>query len=203
MADVISHELAHMWFGDLVTMAWWEGIWLKEAFATFMEVQTVDAFRSEWKRWEQFSRERSAAFDVDSLASTRPIEFPVVSPDDAEAMYDILTYEKGAAVVRMLEQYLGEEEFRAGVHHYLTKHAYGNTKTTDLWDALEESTGSPVRATMDTWIYQGGHPIIEVSATGGTVTLRQRHFRFDGTGDTTWAVPVVMRLGAASASWII
>lgn len=199
MADVISHELAHMWFGDLVTMAWWEGIWLKEAFATFMEVQTVDAFRSEWKRWEQFSRERSAAFDVDSLASTRPIEFPVVSPDDAEAMYDILTYEKGAAVVRMLEQYLGEEEFRAGVHHYLTKHAYGNTKTTDLWDALEESTGSPVRATMDTWIYQGGHPIIEVSATGGTVTLRQRHFRFDGTGDTTWAVPVVMRLGAGGS----
>jgi len=199
MADVISHELAHMWFGDLVTMAWWEGIWLKEAFATFMEVQTVDAFKSEWKRWEQFSRERSAAFDVDSLASTRAIEFPVISPADAEAMYDILTYEKGAAVVRMLEQYLGEEEFRAGVNHYLTKHAYGNAETTDLWDALEESTGSPVRATMDTWIYQGGHPIVEVSTSGGTVTLRQRHFRFDGTGDTLWAVPVVMRVSTGGS----
>jgi puromycin-sensitive aminopeptidase len=196
MADVISHELAHMWFGDLVTMSWWEGIWLKEAFATFMEVHTVDAYKPEWKRWEQFSRERAAAFETDSLASTRPIEFPVVSPADAEAMYDVLTYEKGAAIVRMLEQYLGEENFRAGVQHYLTKHSYGNTRTTDLWDALEESTGSPVRSTMDTWIYQGGHPIIEVSSTGSAVTLRQRQFRYDGTGDTTWAVPIVMRVSS-------
>ena len=196
MADVISHELAHMWFGDLVTMSWWEGIWLKEAFATFMEVQTVDAFKPDWKRWEQFSRERAAAFEVDSLASTRAIEFPVVSPADAEAMYDVLTYEKGAAVVRMLEQYLGEDEFRAGIQHYLTKHSYGNTSTTDLWDALEESTGSPVRATMDTWIYQGGHPIIDVSSNGNTITLRQRHFRYDGTGDSVWSVPVVMRVSA-------
>jgi len=193
MADVIAHELAHMWFGDLVTMTWWEGIWLKEAFATFMEVTTVNAFRPEWKRWDQFSRERAAAFEVDSLRSTRPIEFTVVSPDDAEAMYDVLTYEKGAAVVRMLEQYLGEDTFREGVHHYLTKHAYSNTETTDLWDALEESSGSPVRSAMDTWIYQGGHPIIEVSANGGRLSLRQRQFRYDNTGDTTWSVPVIVR----------
>jgi len=193
MADVIAHELAHMWFGDLVTMTWWEGIWLKEAFATFMEVTTVNAFRPAWRRWDQFSRERAAAFQVDSLKSTRPIEFTVISPDDAEAMYDVLTYEKGAAVVRMLEQYLGEDAFKAGVHHYLSKHAYGNTETTDLWDALEESAGSPVRAAMDTWIYQGGHPIIEVSASGGRVTLRQRQFRYDNTGDTTWSVPIILR----------
>lgn len=196
MSDVIAHELAHMWFGNLVTMSWWEGIWLKEAFATFMEIVTVDAFRSAWKRWEQFSVQRAAAFAVDSLTSTRPIEFPVVSPADAEAMYDVLTYEKGAAVVRMLEQYLEPERFRQGVHHYLTKHAYGNTRTTDLWDALEESTGSPVRAAMDTWIFQGGHPVLDVSATGSTVMLRQRQFRFDGTGDALWSVPVVVRTRA-------
>ena len=109
VADVIHHELAHMWFGDLVTMKWWNGIWLNEAFATFMEMKCTDAFRPEWERWVSFGLSRTAAFDVDSLESTRPIEFEVVSPEDAEGMFDILTYEKGAAVLRMLEQYLGED----------------------------------------------------------------------------------------------
>ena len=119
VADVIHHELAHMWFGDLVTMKWWNGIWLNEAFATFMEMKCTDAFRPEWERWVSFGLSRTAAFDVDSLRSTRPIEFEVVSPDDAEGMFDVLTYEKGAAVLRMLEQYLGEDVFRDGIRHYL------------------------------------------------------------------------------------
>ena len=104
-----------MWFGDLVTMQWWEGIWLNEAFATFMETSCSDAYRPDWRVWDTFARARSAAFDVDALASTRPIEFPVVTPQDAEGMFDLLTYEKGASVVRMLEQYLGAEVFRDGV----------------------------------------------------------------------------------------
>ena len=193
MSDVIAHEIAHMWFGNLVTMSWWEGIWLKEAFATFMEVATTDAFKPEWRRWDQFSRDRAPAFTVDSLASTRSIEFPVQSPDDAEAMYDVITYEKGAAVVRMLEQFLGEDAFRDGVRHYLSTHAFANTVTTDLWDALEEATGSPVRAMMDTWIYRAGHPLITVEATDAGVTLRQRIFRYDDTGDTEWHVPISLR----------
>ena len=131
-ADVINHEIAHMWFGDLVTMNWWNGLWLNEAFATFMEMRCTDAFRPEWQRWVDFSISRSAAFDTDSLASTRPIEFEVVSPDDAEGMFDVLTYEKGAAVVRMLEQYLGEENFRAGIRRYMRENEYGNAETTDL-----------------------------------------------------------------------
>jgi len=196
MADVISHELAHMWFGDLVTMRWWNGIWLKEAFATFMEIMTVDSFRPEWRRWDQFGRERAAAFDTDALGSTRPIEFEVVSPEDAEAMYDVLTYEKGAAVVRMMEQYLTPEVFRRGVRLYLERHAYGNTETTDLWDALEEASGAPVRSTMDTWIFQGGHPVIHVERRGSVVTLSQRRFRYVGEDDTLWSVPVVLRLGS-------
>ena len=117
IVDVIAHEIAHMWFGNLVTMDWWNGIWLKEAFATFMQVATTDAFRPQWRRWDGFCVERGAAFDTDSLASTRPIEFEVISPEDAEAMYDILTYES-AAVVRMLEQFLGSAQFRNGVKHY-------------------------------------------------------------------------------------
>lgn len=201
--DVIAHEIAHMWFGNLVTMDWWNGIWLKEAFATFMQVATTNAFRPAWRRWDSFSLERGAAFDTDALRSTRPIEFEVISPDDAEGMYDVLTYEKGAGLVRMLEQYLGEEEFRGGVRHYLGQHSYGNTTTTDLWDALEHSTNSPVRAAMDTWIFQGGHPLVSVTATDEGVRVSQRRFEYHDRGDAQlWHVPVLVRgrVGGAMVS---
>ena len=198
--DVIAHEIAHMWFGNLVTMDWWNGIWLKEAFATFMQVATTDAFRPAWRRWDSFSLERGAAFDTDALHSTRPIEYKVISPDDAEGMYDILTYEKGAAVVRMLEQYLGEDEFRRGVTHYLQRHSYENTTTTDLWDSLEEATGSPVRAAMDTWIFQGGHPLLVVDATDDGVRVSQHRFEYRDRGDDTqWHVPVILRASVAGS----
>ena len=158
IADVICHEIAHMWFGDLVTMKWWNGIWLNEAFATFMATKAVDVFNKDWKRWVQFGIERSAAFDVDSLHSTRPIEFEVISPDDASAMFDLLTYEKGGAVLRMLEQYVGEDKFRDGIRSYLKKHEFSNTETSDLWDSIEEFSSIPVRETMNTWIFQPGYP---------------------------------------------
>ncbi len=201
VADVISHELAHMWFGDLVTMRWWDGIWLKEAFATFMEVTTVDRWRPEWRRWEQFNTERAAALDTDALISTRSIEFPVVSPQDAEGMYDILTYEKGAAVLRMWEQYLGPERFRDGIRHYLRRHAYGNVDNRDLWAALEHITGEPVQAAMESWIAQGGHPVIDVSAVEDGLAVSQRRFRYltDGDPGVRWAVPIIARVGAGSA----
>jgi puromycin-sensitive aminopeptidase len=196
VVDVIAHELAHMWFGDLVTMKWWNGIWLNEAFATFMEMLATDAFRPEWDRWVSFGLSRSAAFDVDALDSTRPIEFEVVSPHDAEGMFDILTYEKGAAVVRMLEQYLGADAFREGIRTYLRKHQFDNTETTDLWDALEEATEEPVRRIMDTWIFQGGFPVIDVEIVddGGTVRLTQHRFRYLdlGSDDTRWSIPLLM-----------
>ena len=200
VVDVIAHELAHMWFGDLVTMKWWNGIWLNEAFATFMEMTCTDAFRPEWQRWVDFGLARSAAFDTDSLASTRPVEYPVVSPADADGMFDVLTYEKGASVVRMLEQYLGADRFRAGIRHYMARHQYGNTETSDLWDALEAETGEPVRRIAESWIFQGGFPEVTVSVNGGSgVTLAQRRFAFDdGDGDSgadaeRWSVPVVVR----------
>ena len=112
VADVVAHELAHMWFGDLVTMRWWNGIWLNEAFATFMEVAACEADRPDWQRWTSFGVERSVAFDTDSLLSTRSVEFEVRSPADCEGMFDVLTYQKGGALLRMLEQYLGESRFR-------------------------------------------------------------------------------------------
>ncbi|HJR26399.1 MAG TPA: M1 family metallopeptidase [Acidimicrobiales bacterium] len=202
VVDVIAHELAHMWFGDLVTMDWWNGIWLNEAFATFMEMKVTDAFRPAWQRWVSFGLSRSMAFDTDALEATRPIEYPVVSPEDAEGMFDILTYEKGAAVVRMLEQYLGEDRFREGIRHYMTTNAYGNTDTTDLWDAIEEATGEPVRRIMDSWIFQGGHPIVTIDAPvdGRVLRLSQQRFRYlpDPSDRSRWAVPLHLRYATAS-----
>ncbi len=196
VADVVSHELAHMWFGDLVTMGWWEGIWLNEAFATFMEMLCVDAFRPSWDRWAGFAPSREAALAVDGVHSTRPIEYPVGPPKEAEGMFDLLTYEKGCGVLRMLEQHIGPDVFRDGVRTYLKAHAYGNTVTTDLWDALEDASGAPVRDIMNTFILQGGHPLVTLDRD----ELRQQPFAYGpvpaGTESaigTVWNVPVAVR----------
>jgi puromycin-sensitive aminopeptidase len=196
VADVVAHEMAHMWFGDLVTMGWWEGIWLNEAFATFMEMLCVDAFRPSWDRWVGFAPSREAALTIDGVHATRPIEYPVGPPKEAEGMFDLLTYEKGAAVLRMLEQYIGPEVFRDGVRTYLTAHAYANTVTTDLWDALEEASGEPVRDVMNTFILQGGHPLVTLRGD----TVEQRPFSYGEVPDgidsaigDTWNVPVAVR----------
>jgi puromycin-sensitive aminopeptidase len=202
VADVVAHELAHMWFGDLVTMRWWNGIWLNEAFATFMEIAACHAFAPQWKRWTSFGLERSAAFEVDSLHATRTVEFPVHSPADAEGMFDVLTYQKGGALLRMLEQFLGEERFRQGVSHYLTKHSYGNTETNDLWDAIEEVVANdggenvPVRRLMDSWIWQAGYPLVSAQCDGNELVLSQRQFTYDNSPDATvWVVPIHVRNG--------
>tara|TARA_B100000676_G_scaffold313341_1_gene393576 strand:+ start:8989 stop:11559 length:2571 start_codon:yes stop_codon:yes gene_type:complete len=203
VADVIAHEIAHMWFGDLVTMEWWNGIWLNEAFATFMATMCSDNFNPDWGRWNQFSLERSMAFDVDSLANTRPIEFEVLSPVDAEGMFDLLTYDKGGSVLRMLEQYLGEEEFKDGIAYYLNKHKYGNTETNDLWDAIEHVTQQPARRIMDSWIFQKGYPLVSASISddGSTISLTQDRFLYtggDSADSTIWSVPVVLKVGTSS-----
>jgi puromycin-sensitive aminopeptidase len=209
VADVVSHELAHMWFGDLVTMKWWNGIWLNEAFATFMEIAACDAYRPDWRRWTSFGVARTAAFETDSLHSTRPVEYEVRSPADCEGMFDVLTYEKGGSLLRMLEQYLGAERFREGVGHYLRTHSFGNTETNDLWDAIEETSGSPVRRMMDSWIWQPGYPLVEAALVetpdGSAVRLDQRRFLFEGhdgdraSGESVdaqvWVVPVHIRQG--------
>ena len=194
--DVIGHELAHMWFGDLVTMGWWDGIWLNEAFATFMEMKSTDAMRPDWKRWLAFGAdERPWSFRVDALRSTRPVEFEVTSPDEAQEMFDALTYGKGSSVLRMIEQFLGEERFREGVGTYLRRHSHGNTVTKDLWKGLDDASGEPAGEIMDTWILQRGYPQVEVSETDGGVRLRQRRFLSipDDTDVTTWKIPIQVR----------
>jgi puromycin-sensitive aminopeptidase len=199
VADVVAHENAHMWFGDLVTMKWWNGIWLNEAFATFMEMLAVDAWKPHWKRWDSFGVSRAAAMAIDALKSTRSIEYTVLSPEDCRSMFDVLTYEKGASVLRMLEQYLGGEEFRKGISLYLKKHQFANTETSDLWDALQEATGEPVRRLMDSWIFQQGFPLINVEAINGGRTLKLSQQRFyylppDKPEPQLWHVPVRIRV---------
>ena len=209
IASVIEHELAHMWFGDLVTMSWWNGVWLNEAFATYMSLCCMDDYKPEYQCWVSFGRDREMALSLDGLHATRPIEFPARTPAEVEAMFDALTYEKGASLLRMLEQYLGTDAFRDGVRRYLAAHRYGNTETTDLWDAIEESAeGKPIRALMDSWIRQGGHPLVTARAQGHEVVLAQRPFSYlpehdrpagsepSGIG-SNWLVPVAIerRLG--------
>jgi len=198
VADVVSHENAHMWFGDLVTMKWWNGLWLNEAFATFMEMIAVDAWKPEWRRWDSFTVSRAAAMQVDGLKSTRPIEFPVERPEEAAGMFDVLTYEKGASVLRMLEQYLGPDAFRDGIRLYLRRHEYANAETTDLWDALEDSTRQPARALMDSWIFQAGYPLISIKKDERSLVLSQRIFRYLQDSDIPkreFHVPIFLRAG--------
>ena len=199
IADVVAHENAHMWFGDLVTMAWWNGLWLNEAFATFMEMLVVDAWKPEWERWTAFGMSRAAALSVDGLISTRPIEFPVRAPKEAEAMFDVLTYEKGASVLRMLEQHIGPTVFREGVRRYLATHAYGNAETTDLWVSLGQAAKQDVPALMNEWIFSPGYPLVTLQADSpSTLKLSQRRFTYAEDTSTTspepgeqrWHIPI-------------
>ena len=198
VADVVSHEIAHMWFGDLVTMKWWNGIWLNEAFASFMEIAAVDDFRPEWERWVDFGVERDSAMATDALDSTRPIEYPVGPPEDAQGMFDVLTYQKGAGVLRMLESYLGPDTFRNGIRRYLVRHQLSNTETGDLWDAIEQESNEPVRRIMDSWIFQGGFPLVTADRHDHALALRREPFRYgpahshSAIGDG-WPVPVLAR----------
>jgi puromycin-sensitive aminopeptidase len=203
VADVVAHELAHMWFGDLVTMAWWNGLWLNEAFATFMEVMAVDAWRPAWARWTAFGVSRAAALAVDGLAASRPVEYEVQAPRDADAMFDVLTYEKGGAVLRMLEQHLGPGLFREGVRRYLQEHRFGNADTVDLWRALGAASGQPIPAMMDGWIFRPGYPVVSVAPTADRrgLCLQQARFRYleDGGAPETWQVPLTIRAEIAGA----
>ena len=209
VADVVAHENAHMWFGDLVTMSWWNGLWLNEAFATFMEMLAVDAWKPEWKRWDSFGVSRAAAFSVDGLHSTRPIEYPVQAPKDADAMFDVLTYEKGASVLRMLEQHIGPTVFRDGVRDYLRAHAYGNADTKDLWVSLGKIAKQPVPELMDGWIFQPGFPLVTANVNPSSeLTITQQRFSYLSetqprlSEDQRWQIPLQMRVTAGGKASI-
>ena len=195
VADVVCHEIAHMWFGDLVTMKWWNGIWLNEAFATFMEVLAVDAFRPEWQRWVSFGVEREAAMAVDGLHATRPVEFPVGPPEEAQGMFDVLTYQKGGSVLRMLEQFLGPDVFREGINDYLdhpSPRQHRDRRPVGRPRAIQRP--SRARPSWTPGSIQGGYPLIRVGEDG---SLTQVPFSYRGEPGgaigSDWQVPVLTR----------
>lgn len=200
VANIVMHELAHMWFGDLVTMRWWNGLWLKESFATFMANVCLDAWRPDWNVWNDFAQSRAQALETDALRSTHAIENPVNHPDEASEMFDIISYEKGCSVLYQLHEYLGAELFRKGCAAYLKKHQYANTETHDLWEALEEvcrleNNDTPVRSLMDAWVFTEGHPVIEVrdGTESDTIVISQRRFQLLPE-DGSWLLPVPIQL---------
>jgi len=197
VAMVIAHELAHQWFGNLVTMEWWTHLWLNEGFASFIEYLAIDHIFPEWDIWTQFvSTEMADAFSLDALNNTHPIEVEVGHPAEISEIFDRVSYSKGATVLRMLWKYLGEKDFQKGLQHYLKKHAYGNAQTEDLWRALEEVSGKPVGKVMKNWTSLPGYPLMTVVDQGKNLKLTQSRFfsspisKKQSKDTTNWSIPL-------------
>ena len=210
IATVIAHEMAHQWFGDLVTMKWWDDIWLNEGFATWMENKAVAAWKPEWNLNLDDVRETGSALNVDSLQNTRPVHQPVETPAQIQELFDGIAYGKAAAVLRMLEAYLGAENFRAGVNAYLKQHAYANATADDFWSALAAVSKKPVDRVMPTFVKQPGAPMVFLKAkcagNSATITLWQKRYFYDralfnsGSNPELWQVPVCMKEGPSPTS---
>jgi puromycin-sensitive aminopeptidase len=200
VAEVVTHELAHQWFGNWVTMTWWDDLWLNEAFATWMAFKIVDAWTPAWRVWLEFDQGKAAAMHLDALRSTHPIRAEIHDVAEAGEAFDLITYEKGGAVLRMIEGYLGEGRFREGIRLYMRRHAKGSAVADDLWSALGEASREPVVELANAWIGQPGFPLVRVERAGRTLRLEQRRFFSDpaaaaaGDDASTWPVPLVLRV---------
>jgi aminopeptidase N len=200
--SIIAHELAHQWFGNLVTMAWWDDLWLNEGFASWMETKATDHFYPQWHMWSEASRDRERAMALDARSTTHSIQQPIVNATDADAAFDEITYQKGQSFIRMMEGYLGEKRFRAGIRQYMAAYQYGNTTTPFLWKALAEASHQPVNRIAPPWTTRPGFPVLEVAADGG---LKQTRFSGDGSAltGTPWPVPLVYAVNGRPGSRLI
>ena len=204
VAAIVSHEMAHQWFGNLVTMEWWDDLWLNESFASWMGDKAVDHLHPEWDMWTQFlTHDTSSALSLDGLRNSHPIEQEVNNPAEIGQLFDAISYSKGGSILRMLEHYLGEEAFQRGLQIYIDRHAYANARTRHLWEALGEASGEPVADIMDTWTSQTGYPVLNttINRVSDTIEvgLSQSRFLYDDVlgdsdaDDTQWKVPVTAR----------
>jgi aminopeptidase N len=201
--EVLAHEMAHQWFGDLVTMAWWDNLWLNEGFASWMGSKCTTHFNPQWEVWlrREFPRDPSrragiakeAAMEGDARSTTHPIQQPVATEAEASSAFDDITYKKGQSFLRMLESFLGGDVFREGIRRYVAAHMYSNTTTTDLWNALSEASGKPVGEIAAGWTEQPGFPVVKVKREqGGNVSLAQERFivNFTNAPPLEWKIPI-------------
>jgi aminopeptidase N len=201
--EVLAHEMAHQWFGDLVTMAWWDNLWLNEGFASWMGSKCTAHFNPHWEVWlrREFPRDPSrrvgivkeVAMEGDARSTTHPIQQPVVTEAEANSAFDDITYKKGQSFLRMLESFLGEAEFREGIRRYMAAHMYSNTTTADLWNALSEASGKPVGEIATGWTEQPGFPVVKVKREqGSNVSLTQERFtvNFTNAPPLEWKIPL-------------
>jgi len=206
----VAHEMAHQWFGDLVTTAWWDNLWLNEGFASWMSTKATDHFNPDWDFWPHANAERERAMALDARQSTHPIQQPVHNESEANDAFDDITYLKGQSFLRMLETWLGEDDFRTGIRAYMQAHRYSSTTTADLWAALEKASGKPVAKLAADWTQQPGFPIVNVDAVcergKRKVTLTQTQFKLDDDmpGARLWTIPVAIgTVGGKSAYSLI
>jgi len=209
IASVIAHEMAHQWFGDLVTMKWWDDVWLNEGFATWMSSKPLESWKPEWNFNLDDVSQTGGTLNMDSLANTRPIHQAADTPAQITELFDRIAYGKAAAVLRMLESYLGEETFRAGVNAYIQQHQYANATADDFWDAQAKTSKKPVDRIMPTFVKQAGVPMINLKAqcsgNSTTVTLDQRRYYYDreksqAPNDQLWQVPICLKGSAGNGS---
>ncbi len=212
--SIQAHEMAHQWFGDLVTMGWWDELWLNESFASWMAARETDLRNPSWRWWERQDASKEGAMTADSQASVHPIVQHVVNELEATNAFDpAITYSKGQAVLRMLETHMGPDNFRQGIRHYMKKHAYSNTLSGDLWRALDgagsksgkDGKRDKISTIATSWTTQPGFPLVSVAAACGadgkrSVTLTQQRFLLQGlgTGKGSWQVPLQVRSGSAA-----
>ncbi|HSE29531.1 MAG TPA: M1 family metallopeptidase [Candidatus Saccharimonadales bacterium] len=197
-AMVVGHELAHQWFGNLVTMQWWDDLWLNESFANWMGYKVVDHFYPEWRYWEHFNDfEALRAYARDSLATIQSVRQPLNDPEEIASLFDsAIMYSKGACLVRMLHDYLGEQNFKNGIRAYVKKFSYKNATMQDLWESLGSVAQIEVADFIEPWLTQPGHPVVSFRQTNGHATLNQRRFYADpraarNSDDAIWPIPLL------------
>jgi tricorn protease interacting factor F2/3 len=194
ICEVIAHELVHMWFGNLVTMKWWDDLWLNESFATYLAYKAVNYFYPEWRVLDKYIvDEVFSALNADALISSHPIKVEVKDPQESTEIFDEISYEKGGSVLRMIENYLGEEKFRDGLRNYIKKFSYQNAQAEDLWNSLEEASQVNVKEIMKDYLEKTGFPQVEIKKENGNYLLKQRRFLFLEEDSTAlWKIPMVI-----------
>ena len=214
--EVLAHEMAHQWFGDLVTMAWWDNLWLNEGFASWMGSKCTAHFNPQWEVWLRRESPRDpsrrvgiakeAAMEGDARRTTHPIQQPVATEAEANGAFDDITYKKGQSFLRMLESFLGEDVFRQGIRRYMTTHMYSSTTTADLWNSLSEASGKPVGEIAAGWTEQPGFPVVKVKREqSGNVSLTQERFtvNFTNAPPLEWKIPLTYAVAGETPATLL